>query len=162
MTVSLRNTQEHKGYTFERLYGILKTYELEMEQDEEIEKNQRKGGSAALMASSQEVHDDEDCEAAITTPNPRVCEGKNEASKGKGKTAEDESGTDDEVDEHLAFLSRKFSKLKFKRSQGPSKPFKKEYQPNKNMVDKSKFRCYNCGVAGHFLNECRKPKVERK
>ena len=42
MTVSLRNTQEFKDYTLERLYGTLKTYELEMEQDEEIERVKRK------------------------------------------------------------------------------------------------------------------------
>ena len=44
MTVSLRNTQEYKDFTLERLYGTLKTYELEMEQDEEIEKGQKKNG----------------------------------------------------------------------------------------------------------------------
>ena len=43
MTVSLRNTQKYKEYTLERLYGSLKTHELEMEQDEEIEKCQKKG-----------------------------------------------------------------------------------------------------------------------
>ena len=26
----------------------------------------------------------------------------------------------------------------------------------------SKFKCFNCGIAGHFLNECRKPQIERK
>ncbi|KAK1369380.1 hypothetical protein POM88_035472 [Heracleum sosnowskyi] len=36
MTVYLRNTQEYKNFTLERLYGTLKTYEMEIEQDEEI------------------------------------------------------------------------------------------------------------------------------
>ena len=30
------------------------------------------------------------------------------------------------------------------------------------MVDRSKFKCFNCGIADHFSNECRKPKSEKK
>ncbi|KAL8109541.1 hypothetical protein AgCh_025598 [Apium graveolens] len=55
MTVSLRNSQDYKDFTLERLYGILKTYELEMEQDELLEKGKRKGGSVALVADSEKV-----------------------------------------------------------------------------------------------------------
>ena len=55
MIVSQRNTQDYKEYSLERLYGVLKIYELEMEQDEEIEKGQRKGGSIALVASVEKV-----------------------------------------------------------------------------------------------------------
>ena len=59
MTVSLRNTQEFKEYTLERLYGTLETYELEMEQDEEIEKSQKKGNSfVALVASCEDSFKD--------------------------------------------------------------------------------------------------------
>ncbi|KAL8135145.1 hypothetical protein AgCh_009975 [Apium graveolens] len=39
-----------KEFTLERLYGILKTYELEIEQDERMEKGRKKGGSIALVA----------------------------------------------------------------------------------------------------------------
>ena len=50
MTVSLRHSHELKEYTFENLYGVLRTYELEIQQDEEIEKSQRKDKSVALVA----------------------------------------------------------------------------------------------------------------
>ena len=42
MTFSLRNSQEYKEFTLERLYGILKTYELEIEQDERMERGKKK------------------------------------------------------------------------------------------------------------------------
>ncbi|KAL8146223.1 hypothetical protein AgCh_004095 [Apium graveolens] len=42
MTVSLKNSQDYKEFTLERLYDILKTYELEMEQDEQIDKGRKK------------------------------------------------------------------------------------------------------------------------
>ncbi|KAL8116956.1 hypothetical protein AgCh_023218 [Apium graveolens] len=36
--------QDYKEFTLERLYGILKTYELEIEQDERMENSRKKGG----------------------------------------------------------------------------------------------------------------------
>ena len=61
----------------------------------------------------------------------------------------------EDIDEHLAFLSRRFAKLKFKKNFGAAKP-------NRNMVDKSKFKCYKCGLAGHFASECRKSDSSKK
>ena len=43
MTVSLRHSHEFKDYNLEKFYGVLKTYELEIQQDEEIEKGQHEG-----------------------------------------------------------------------------------------------------------------------
>ena len=60
----------------------------------------------------------------------------------------------DEIDEHLTILSRRFSKLKFKRNPNMYKPsthFRKEGQQNKSFVDKSKFKYYNCGMVVKFL-----------
>ena len=42
MTVYLRHSHEFKDYNLEKLYGVLKTYELEIQQDEEIDESQRK------------------------------------------------------------------------------------------------------------------------
>ena len=97
-----------------------------------------------------------------------ACEGKNEAGKNKGKIIEDneEFSTQDELDdldEHLAFLARKFSKLKFKRNTVTSRPFNKGNQSEPSgMVERSKFNYFNCGLAGHFSNECRRPPAEKK
>ena len=71
----------------------------------------------------------------------------------------------DDIDEYLAFMSRRFSKLKFKRNPTMSKSipsYIRDNQQNKSFIDRSKFKCYNCGIAGHFSNECRKPKIKKK
>ena len=167
MTVSLRNSQEYKSFTLDRLYGVLKTYELEMEQDEELEKGQKKGTSVALVASNSEMHNDRALEELRTTPRAEKCGCSMEASsKGKSKAIKDEeTSTEDELeelDEHMAFLAKRFSKLKFKRSQANSRPYNKSYQSSKNWTDKSKINCFNCGIAGHLSTECRKPKSEKK
>ena len=78
MTVSLRHSHEFMDYNLEKLYGVLKTYELEIQQDEEIEKGQRKEKSVALVAKHKEVKEEEASVVAIS-------EGKLEARKGKAK-----------------------------------------------------------------------------
>ncbi|KAL8118058.1 hypothetical protein AgCh_015817 [Apium graveolens] len=142
MIVSLRNSQDYKEFTLERLYGILKTYELEIEQDERMERGKKKGGSIALVA---DLEKEKEVKMEAVESTSKACE-----SKGKGLAAEnkDSLSQDDmeDIDEHLAFLSRRFAKLKFKKNFGAAKP-------NRNMVDKSKFKCFKCGLAGHFANE---------
>ena len=54
MTVSLRHSHEFKDYNLKKLYGVLKIYELEIQQDEEIGKGQRKDKSVALVAKNKE------------------------------------------------------------------------------------------------------------
>lgn len=76
-----------------------------------------------------------------------------------GSTTQDEL---DELDDHLAFLSRKYSKLEFKRNSAAPKPFRLDFQQGKNLIDRSKFKCYNYGITGHLSSECRKPKAEKR
>ena len=85
----------------------------------------------------------------------------------KAKTKEESVHQEDldDIDEYLAFMSRRFSKLKFKRNPAMSKSisnYRRDNQQKKSFVDRSKFKCYNCGIVGYFSNECRKAKTEKK
>ena len=159
MTVSLRHSREFKDYTLDKLYGVLRTYELQIQQDEEIKKVQRKDKSIALVAQEKDENRMQ-VKSEKVVSSKQVCEEKEETGKGELKIEGTEDLTQEEfeeIDEHLAFLSRRFSKLKFKRNPSLSKPsttFRKDSQSEKSLVDRSKFKCFNCGIAGHFSNEC--------
>ena len=55
MTMSLMHSHDFKDYTLDKLYGILRTYELEIQQDEEIEKGQRNDKSIALAVQDEDM-----------------------------------------------------------------------------------------------------------
>lgn len=156
MTVSLRQSQDFSGYTLERLYGVLKTYELELQQDEEMEKSQKKVGTVALVAKVR-TEEEGTKKEVVEDSAPKSASGlkNDESSKGKGKMVEVEEGSsgeeDEELDDYLAFLSKKFSKLRFKRNTSANNS-RRTYQSGKEMIDKSKVKCFSCGVAGHFAN----------
>lgn len=106
-------------------------------------------------------------ESAKSIPSKNTCEGSAEVNKEKSKRIDENEESshdeqDDELDEYLAFLSKKFSKLRLKRNPAAARPSRNNYQPNKNLVDRSKFKYFNCGMAEHFANECSKPKAEKK
>ena len=122
--------------------GVLKTNELEIPQDEEIEKGQRKDKSVALVVKSKEEETSEG--VVVEAPNRIAGENKYDAGKGKSKEeSEDESVLQenlDDIDEYLAFMSRRFYKLKFSReiqhclNQFPV--YRRDSQQNKSFVDR--------------------------
>ena len=51
----------------------------------------------------------------------------------------------------------------FKRNVSGARPFRSIGQSKPSgLVDRSKFKCFKCGLAGHFSNEYRKPSAEKK
>ena len=72
MTVSLRHSHEFKDYNLKKLYEILKTYVLEIQQDDEIEKSHRKEKTVALVANDKEDNKVIFSEAEVVPGAPNI------------------------------------------------------------------------------------------
>ena len=88
MIVALRQPRNFNEYSLDKLYGILKTYELEIQQDEELEKSSKKEKTVALVAEKEE-EEEKALKSVAKTSNNTTGEGKNEAGKNKGKAIEE-------------------------------------------------------------------------
>ena len=95
MIVSLRHSHEFKDYNLEKLYGVLKTYELEIQHDEEIEKGQRKDKSVALVAKNKEEETSEG--VVVEAPSKIAGENRQNAGKDKGKEETEEESVHQET-----------------------------------------------------------------
>ena len=173
---AIREARDMNEVSLEKLYGVLKTYELEQIQSKEIYgKGRIVATSTALVASApqnEESHglqfsDVEDARIEVEY----------------GDTATDKSGGDfysleelDQLeDDSMALIVRRFGKFKFRRNPsfryrsnanrfqrgGSSTPSSTRGGYKSGMIDRSKIRCFNCNELGHFANECMKPKQGR-
>ena len=80
MTVYLRHSHEFKYYTLDKLYGVLKIYYLEIQQDEEIEKGQRKDKSIALVTQEKDENRMHGKSEKVVS-SKKVCEENEETGK---------------------------------------------------------------------------------
>lgn len=102
-----RQSQDFKDYTLRKMYGVLKTYELEMQLDEEIERIQSKNKTIALVAKNKGTQDG-DAKAMKDNDDAEAVEGTNESRvdkvKSKVNVIDYYSLEDfDQIDEHLFF-----------------------------------------------------------
>ena len=94
------------NYNLEKFYAVLKTLELEIQQDEEIKKVKGRTSQWPLLQRIRKSGKKKASEEGIpSAPNKHVCEGRAEAGKGKGKAEiEDESMHQDDFDDIDEFL----------------------------------------------------------
>ncbi|XP_074327780.1 uncharacterized protein LOC141665693 [Apium graveolens] len=170
----VRERVDFETMTLEKLYGKLKTHEMEQEQRKIIygrgtvdSKNAELLKTTALVASGIKELD-------IVAEKPKskdetLFEAEMDDVNLSGSPSD--YYTTEELqsmkDPTMANLVGMFSNIRFRRKQGfrgsgssncgqrSSSSSGSGYKTG--IVDKSKFRCYNCDEVGHFTTECRKP-----
>ncbi|KAL8103457.1 hypothetical protein AgCh_027877 [Apium graveolens] len=181
---AIRVGRDLSRITLEVLYGVLKTYELEMIQKKSLRDGQGYviDGSSALIVNDGQTSNDEQRSQTpvISTSEKRVNDTKEHVILELDEV--DEFYTLDELDEldkSMAYLARKFSNIRVKKprifkSKGQS--FNKDSSwkgkgkytldsktgYKTRSFDRSNIRCFNCDELGHFATECRKPKKAKK
>jgi gag-polypeptide of LTR copia-type/Zinc knuckle len=181
---AIRESRDINTISLDKLYGILKTYELEQEQKKDLRSGRKVASSSALYG--------EDSEVVERSPRKKAAEIVRSHSSDMDKVTVEHGQTnrsehsqseyysleelDQLEDESMAMLVRNFgNKFRFKRnpkfryksndrfqkgSFGPSSTSRGGYKTG--TVNRSKFRCFNCNELGHFASECKKPKQEKK
>ena len=185
---SIRERDDINDMSIERLYGKLKTHEMEQEQRKIIYgpgivdiKN-----TALLKTTTLVVRNVDETETRVEKPvsdKQEIVEA--EFTESTQESDEDDFYSMEELEQlenkTMAYMAGKFKNLRFRRN--PKYKFKSGssysgssgsgFRGNRGgsssgsynkssyktgMGDESKFKCYNCNEPEHFATECQKPK----
>ncbi|XP_074374207.1 uncharacterized protein LOC141714594 [Apium graveolens] len=175
---SVRERLDFKTMSLDKLYGKMKTHEMELEQKKIIY------GSGAMDVKNAELlkitglvaskHKDLDITAEKPKTNDQVlCD----AEVDDGNLSEDPRDyyTMEELQDMknptMANMAAMFGNLRFRRKQafrgsgssnrGQKSPSYSDSGYKTWMVDRKNVKCFNCGEMGHFATECRRSQQAR-
>ena len=165
MITSIRESRDMNEVSLERLYGVLKTYELEQIQQKEIYGKERVvSTSTALVAEVPQKVEEKIVQSSDLNKDAIIAE--------YGVTSPNQSDGDfysleelDQLeDEYMALIVKRFGNFRFRRN--PNFKFKSNFNRfqrggsstlnssrggyNTGMIDRNKICCFNCNELGHF------------
>ncbi|KAL8155163.1 hypothetical protein AgCh_000526 [Apium graveolens] len=179
---SIRDNYQLYITPLDEIYGVLKTYELEMEQ-----RSKRKGSKPRPVALKVEEKPKEKArrksyskgEAMIFKSDTELSNSVDDSNPDTKSDTDSDHNNNEDMDQIFALLVKSFKKMiysNFKKgrrfSRKGSSSSNSDKRNNKRdtdwkearfgKTDKSKERCYNCDGLGHFAADCRKPRAEKK
>ncbi|KAK1403703.1 hypothetical protein POM88_003308 [Heracleum sosnowskyi] len=171
---AIREARDLSEISLERLYGVLKTYELEQIQQKEIY------GTEKVVSTSTAFVVEVPQKLEVKVAQPSSSE--NDVTVVEYDfTSTSQSDVDfysmEELeqleDESMTMIVKKFGNFRFRRN--PNLKFKPRFQRGSSSssnstrggyktrtVDMSTIRCFNCNELGHFATECKKPRQAKK
>ncbi|XP_074324069.1 uncharacterized protein LOC141660989 [Apium graveolens] len=175
---SVRGRLDFKTMSLDKLYGKMKTHEMELEQKKIIYgsgavdvKNSELLKITALVASK---HKDLDITIEKLKTNDQVLY---DAEVDDGNLSGDPRDyytmeeLQDMKDPTMANMAAMFGNLRFRRTQafrgsgssnrGQKSPSYSDSGYKIGMVDRKNVKCFNCGEMGHFATECRRSQQAR-
>ena len=169
----IRELRDMNEVSLERLYGVLKTYELEQIQQKEIYgKGRVVSASTSLVAEIPQKVEEKILQSSSLNQEAIIVEyGITSPNQYDGDFYSLEELKELE-DESMDLIVKRFRKFRFRRN--PNFKFKSNVNRFQRggsstsdssrggykygMVDRSKIRCFNCNEMGQFAIECKKPR----
>ncbi|KAK1355750.1 hypothetical protein POM88_049006 [Heracleum sosnowskyi] len=153
-TTTIRDNYELAETELDKIYGLLKTHELEIEQRNR--RSIKKTKSVALKVEEKPIKKESSRKRA--KGKALVIKSESESSNSDDDSNSDEA-SDSEDDEEQMKKGKRFSR---KDSNSERKSFRKSdgRETKSGKKDKSEIQCYKCKEMGHYAPECKKGKSE--
>ncbi|KAK1394057.1 hypothetical protein POM88_013113 [Heracleum sosnowskyi] len=166
-TSIIRHQYDLNNVSLDEVYGMLRTYDLEVQQ-----RKNKKSSKAKSIALNVEARSKGKA-VEVSRRKSRVVESDPDDSSsdtdGNPDANTDDDSTDSDMEEMVAMIVRGFKKMKFRKARRQDNFQKKTFNVDKDKYikkdsksgkfDKSKVRCYKCNGMGHFATECKKAKA---